>query len=226
MEKCRKISASENAYALIKERILTGKYAPNSVLNEIALSSELGVSRTPVRAALSKLEHEMLVKVYPKYGTIVSPVDLDVVHDVFQIRRLLEPFIILNYGVMIDRKRILMALKAQQDIRNQQSTINFHYKADADLHQIILDANPNRYVTETLLKVYDQIQRFRILTGTNSTERLLKSCEEHLEIINNLLCSNYQAAAKKMDDHLTASWQATINLVIYNDNGVQPSLRR
>lgn len=90
----------------------------------------------------------------------------------------------------------------------------------------ILDANPNRYVTETLLKVYDQIQRFRILTGTNSTERLLKSCEEHLEIINNLLCSNYQAAAKKMDDHLTASWQATINLVIYNDNGVQPSLRR
>lgn len=61
----------------------------------------------------------------------------------------------------------------------------------------ILDANPNRYVTETLLKVYDQIQRFRILTGTNSTERLLKSCEEHLEIINNLLCSNYQAAAKK-----------------------------
>ena len=214
MEKQKKVTASEYAYQLIKGRILSGEYEPNRMLNEVALSKEIGVSRTPIREALNTLEHEMLVTIYPKHGTIVNPVNLDVVHDVFQIRKLFEPFIILNYGIMIDRERIRMAWRAQNEIKEKKSTARFHYKADEDLHQIILDANPNKYITEMLMKVYDQNQRIRILTGARSEARLLQSSKEHLDIINSLLCSDYVAAAERMKYHLTASWQATIDLVL------------
>lgn len=224
MDKNRKVTASEKVYSLIKERILSGEYEPEQMLNEVALSKEFGVSRTPIREALGKLEHEMLVTIYPKHGTIISSVDFGMVHDVFQIRKILEPFIILNYGAMIDRTRMLAALRSQLKIQMQESASDFHYQADADLHQIILDTNPNKYITETLLKVYDQNQRIRILTGAKSTQRLLKSCEEHLAIINCILCEDYISAAQKMDEHLTASWKAAIHLMALNQNVVSERL--
>ncbi|MDO5541211.1 MAG: GntR family transcriptional regulator [Eubacteriales bacterium] len=213
MDKAQKMAANDRAYNIIKSRILSGEYEPNCKLNEIALSNELGVSRTPVREALSRLEYEMLVTIYPKYGTMVSSINLEVIDDVFQLRKLLEPFIILNYGGMIDRDRVIMALKSQLAIKNEQSAENFHYKADEDLHQIILDANQNKYITEMLMRVYDQNQRIRVLTGAKNRERLLDSCEEHLAILNYLLCRDYLEAAKKMEEHLAASWRATIKLV-------------
>lgn len=214
MKQGKQSTAGEHAYTVIKNRIMSIEYPPESMLNEVALGNELGVSRTPVREALNKLESEMLVTIFPKRGTMVAPINFDVVRDVFQIRKLLEPFVIENYGMFIDRDRLYKSLATQMDIKENQSEENFHYQADRDLHQIILDANPNKYITETLLKVYDQNQRVRILTGSKSRERLVKSCEEHLEIIDCLLCNDYAAAARKMDNHLSASWLATIHILM------------
>lgn len=213
MEKERKTTARELVYTTIKKRILSGEYEPGCVLNEVNLSNDLKVSRTPTREALRNLEHDMLVTIYPKHGTVVNPLTVDVVHDVFQTRSLLEPFIIQTYGALIDRDRMIAALKSQLEIQSNPSNPYFHYKADEDLHQIIILANPNRYITETLQTVYDQNQRFRILTGTKSKERLVRSCEEHLDILNSLLCGDFETAAQKMKAHLTASWQATIQVI-------------
>ena len=211
----QKLTASDSAYGMIKARILNGEYAPNQMLNEVALGSELGMSRTPVREALNKLEHEMLVSIFPKHGTIVSPINLTVVRDLFQVRKLLEPFIIQQYGCRIDPERLIVSLKLQKAIRADVSAATqFQYEADEDLHQIILAANPNRFISETLLKVYDQNQRIRILTGKRSPERLLSSCNEHISIIDSLLSNDYTTAAQHMAEHLDASCHATIHYLI------------
>lgn len=223
MNTSQKLSASESAYGIIKSRILNCIYAPNQMLNEVALSSELGMSRTPVREALNKLEHEMLVSIYPKHGTIVSPIDLTVVRDVFQVRKLLEPFIILQYGCLIDPERLIVSLNLQKTIRaDVSSATRIQYEADDDLHQIILAANPNRFISETLLKVYDQNQRIRILTGEKSQERLFNSCNEHISIINSLLSNDYAIAAQRMEEHLAASCHATINYLVSSSEPINP----
>ena len=221
MNTSQKLTASDSAYGMIKARILNGEYAPNQMLNEVALSSELGMSRTPVREALNKLEHEMLVSIFPKHGTIVSPINLTVVRDLFQVRKLLEPFIIQQYGCRIDPERLIVSLKLQKAIRADVSAATqFQYEAVEDLHQSILAANPNRFISETLLKVYDQNQRIRILTGKRSPERLLSSCNEHISIIDSLLSNDYAAAAQRMAEHLDASCHATIHyLISVNDAG-------
>lgn len=214
MDKGRKQSVSEYAYNLIKKRIMSGEYEPMRMLNEVSLSKEIGVSRTPIRDALSRLENEMLVKTYPKQGTMISPVDLNVVSDVFQIRIMCEPFVILHYGAQIDRERIVVARRVQRQISLDQSTAKYQYEADEDLHRIILDANPNKYITEILTKAFDQNYRIRVMTGAKSEERLLQSNKEHLEIINSLLRNDYVTAAERMKDHLEASWQATIDMTL------------
>ena len=209
-----KVTVKQMAYDIIKSKILSCEYEPGRVINEAMLCDEIGVSRTPIREALSDLEHEMLVTVYPKKGTMVSKIDFSVVNDVFQVRRLIEPFIIRNYGVLINKDTILQARDVQETICLDKTTSNYHYKSDEDLHQAIVAANPNQYLTESLLKVYNQNQRIRILTGNTSEERLVISSKEHIRIIDFILCDEFQAAADEMLKHLMSSWQSTIDMLV------------
>ena len=201
-------SLKDKAYEIIKERILTGAYEPNAMLNEIALSEELGISRTPIREALSDLEHEMLVTVLPKKGTKVSEIDLDVVRDIFQVRMLIEPYIIRQYGAIVNKQQLLRVKEIQQHVEETGEQAQFD--SDNDLHQLILAANPNKFLDETIRKVYDQNQRIRFLTGHKSTERLVESAEEHLRIIDCLLVEDLPGAASAMEKHLASSWIATL----------------
>jgi DNA-binding GntR family transcriptional regulator len=69
-------SASDRAYGLVRQAILDLTFLPGSALSEAGLVEQIGVSRTPVRQALQRLEHEGLVRVFPQRGTIVAPLDL------------------------------------------------------------------------------------------------------------------------------------------------------
>ena len=108
-------SLKDKAYTIIKERILSGFYEPNTMLNEVALSDELGISRTPIREALNDLEHEMLVNVLPKKGTQVSEINFDVVRDIFQVRMLIEPYILRQFGPLIDKLQLLRIKSIQEN---------------------------------------------------------------------------------------------------------------
>jgi GntR family transcriptional regulator, rspAB operon transcriptional repressor len=70
------VSASDRAYELIRQAILDLTFLPGSALSESALVEQIGVSRTPIRQALQRLEHEQLLQIYPQRGTIVAPLDM------------------------------------------------------------------------------------------------------------------------------------------------------
>ena len=212
-----KTNARELAYQTIKARILSCEYVPGCMLNETRLSQEIGVSRTPIREALNDLSHELLVTVYPKRGTIVNPIDLEAVNEVYQVRNLVEPFIVRTYGAMIDKGRLIASRRNQVHIQQDDVHASTHYEADEDLHQIIMDANPNKYLAEALMRVYDQNRRIRIMTGNRDSHRLGCSCIEHIKIIDNILCNEYEAAAREMQNHLLSSWKATIDLLVMRD---------
>ena len=75
----KKISKSEYAYEQIKEMIITGKLAPLSDVSETDLQNALGVSRSPIREAILRLEREAMLKIYPRKGTIVTDVPQDLI---------------------------------------------------------------------------------------------------------------------------------------------------
>ncbi|MBQ8995828.1 MAG: GntR family transcriptional regulator [Oscillospiraceae bacterium] len=206
-------SLKDKAYTIIKERILSGFYEPNTMLNEVALSDELGISRTPIREALNDLEHEMLVNVLPKKGTQVSEINFDVVRDIFQVRMLIEPYILRQFGPLIDKLQLLRIKSIQENA--EITGIEAQFESDNDLHQLIISSNPNRYLDESIRKVYDQNQRIRLMTGQKSTKRLIDSASEHIAVIDAILVEDYIKAAEAMEQHLANSWKATLDVLYH-----------
>ena len=81
---------SDQAFKLLKDRILTGYYEPGHHLNEAQLSQELGTSRSPIREALQHLGSEGLVVFAPRKGAVVFELDTEKIQDLFEVRESLE----------------------------------------------------------------------------------------------------------------------------------------
>ena len=86
----RSPSLEEMVYTRLEEEILTGALAGGEALTEQALSSRLGVSRTPVRGALHRLAEDGLVKISPNKGAVVVGINADDLIDIYHIRMRLE----------------------------------------------------------------------------------------------------------------------------------------
>ena len=86
----RDSSMQNQAYQFIRKKIERCEYAPNDMLSESLLREELGFSRTPVREAIGRLAQEGLVRVYPKRGIMVSAISIGDIHQIFEVRALVE----------------------------------------------------------------------------------------------------------------------------------------
>ena len=85
-----------STYEFIKNKIICCEYEPGTFLNEEILCEETGVSRTPVRDALGRLEQEGLVKILPKKGVMISNLSINDMNMTYEFRLLLEPYILKN----------------------------------------------------------------------------------------------------------------------------------
>jgi len=86
----RQNSLSTYVFKKLREGIISGKYKENDELRELAIGNELGVSRTPVREALRQLELEGLVNIVPNKGAYVIGISTKDIHDIYEMRSLLE----------------------------------------------------------------------------------------------------------------------------------------
>ena len=109
---------TDYAYEYIKGKIISGEYPPLSDISEDTLQKELEVSRTPVREAILRLEKEDLVHVYPRKGTIVSAITLDLIEDVYGVRELIEPAMVLSSMHQLDREWLAGVREKILKVRN------------------------------------------------------------------------------------------------------------
>lgn len=84
----------EMVYEVIRESIVSGAFAPGERLRQEAIATAIGVSRIPVRSALMQLESEGLVDFHPRRGAVVRSLSIAQLHEIFELRELLEPFAI------------------------------------------------------------------------------------------------------------------------------------
>ena len=83
-------SAADYAYAALRREIIEGRFAPGRRMREIELAEHLGISRTPTRQALTRLELEGLLDLRPRTGLVVSVLDMDAVEELYEMRAALE----------------------------------------------------------------------------------------------------------------------------------------
>ncbi|MGN6575101.1 MAG: GntR family transcriptional regulator [Nocardioides sp.] len=137
-------SAARRAYDFAKWAILNAVYSAGDVVTEGGLAHELGISRTPVREALLRLEVEGLVKLHPKRGAVVSEFSMHDVEDVLEARVLVENHTAAKS--FASRETLLPRVeKAHADMKRRRAEHDTAAFTEADrvFHELIVDAADN-----------------------------------------------------------------------------------
>jgi len=207
------MSLTKKAYTMIKAKILSCDYPPDTFLNEGVLMAEIGVSRTPIREAMTKLEHENLVRIVPKKGVLVSGISLSQIKDVYQVRELLEPYIIRTWGRNVDPK-VLASYRERLANYDGDLPEETFFQLDHQLHRLIFDHCENKYFVHLLDTVFDQTIRIRIISGKQIRRRLVDTRVEHLAIVDCFLAGDFEGAALAMSNHLENSRKAAFESLL------------
>jgi DNA-binding GntR family transcriptional regulator len=182
-----RIPAAERVYAYVKAAILDRVYPGGELLTEGELASAVGVSRTPVREALLRLEESGLVKLYPKRGALVLPVLPQEINDVLEARELIETHAAAK--VWPRRKKLAETLKPHLDemrARRKAGDAKSFLEADRAFHEAIVGAAGN----EILAKLYNTLRDRQVRMGVPGIEmqpaRMDRSITAHQEMIDAL----------------------------------------
>lgn len=168
----------------LRRAILRGELKPGERLMEIQLANKLGVSRTPIREAIRKLELEGLVLMVPRKGAEVAEITEKNLRDVLEVRCVLEELAVQLACDRIDPERMQQLLDAAAHFRDILGTADITELGEADeaFHDVIFQATDNRRLIQLLNNLREQMYRYRIeyLKKKECYPQLL---EEHAAII-------------------------------------------
>ena len=208
----------EIVFESMRDAILNGVLKPGERLMEIQLAEELGVSRTPVREAIRKLELENFVVMIPRKGAYVAGVSLKDVADVFEIRSALEG---LAAGLAAERVTDEELEQMEQALlfRGNEAEISLEQivKSDTDFHALVYRASRNERLIQILENLREQIQRFRS-TSLAVPGRNKLAIEEHRMIVEALRNHDSEAAQSLAMAHIVTAENVTFEALSLNND--------
>lgn len=210
-----KDSLKTKAYQIIRDKIATCSYAPGTIITEGQLQDEMAISRTPIRDALGRLEQEHLIRIKSKKGIQISPITLNSISEVFEIRSLFEPYALKCYGYRLKDDELLKEYRLFEE-RIKASLDNATFDEDDTFHTMIINSVPNQYIQRYYDTIRIQNNRLRILSGRADGKRIIASSNEHLAIIRFCLQKEYEKASFSMRDHLAKAKESAFSLILGN----------
>lgn len=196
-----------HAYKILKERLINCIYEPGSILNEAQLATDLGLSRTPVREAINRLESEGFVKVLPKKGVYVSDIQLSDVLQIFQTRIEIEPVALRMAAPHLPTDELL---HFQKTFTGEITDIQNGFRLDTAMHLFIIEHCGNRYIIEMMHRLFDDNTKVVIASKQNQVQ-IHDARQEHLNIINTLLEKDYEKAESLMRTHIETCRRAALD---------------
>ena len=205
----------------LRKAILTGELKPGERLMEIHLANRLGVSRTPIREAIRKLELEGLVTMLPRRGAEVAQITEKSLKDVLEVRRALDA---LCAELACDRiseegMEDLKEACAQFEKATKSKDATVIAKADVALHDIIVAATGNQRLVQLVNNLAEQMYRYRFvyIKDESQHERLI---EEHRMIYESIRKKDKEAAARAAKLHID-NQEKSVMKQIRLDNGTK-----
>jgi DNA-binding GntR family transcriptional regulator len=204
-------SRSDQAYALLKPRLLVGDFGLNQRLGEERLAAEMGVSRTPVREALARLHAERLVVRAPDGGYLPAAPDPSQSRHLYEVRIGLEVQALRRPGLRGEGhdRDTLEALA--DEWRSLEAELAAGIEPDPEFvlldeafHVRLAHAAGNPVLASLLQQVNEQIRLVR-MQDFLLPERIAKTVDEHLGILDSVLAGRIEEAEQRFDDHVAVS---------------------
>ncbi|MBE0466974.1 MAG: GntR family transcriptional regulator [Candidatus Desulforudis sp.] len=196
----------EMVFESLREAIIQGRLRPGERLMELQLAEELGVSRTPVREAIRKLELEGFVVMVPRKGAYVAGITDKDITEVFEVRAALEA---LAAGLACERITDEELERLERSVVQiaeftERPDLNALVHEDAEFHEIIYRASRNKRLSQILTNLQEQIQRFR-LTTLSRPGRTRQALEEHNQIVEAISERRVELAQRLAWEHIESA---------------------
>jgi GntR family transcriptional regulator, rspAB operon transcriptional repressor len=201
----RRRGAAGIAHAWLRGEILAGRLRPGQALSENEIAKRLGVSRTPVREAIIRLESEGLLSVRPQVGTTVAPIDVDAVADGQFLRESIECRAVAMAARRVsaaDAKELRALLKEQAKVAAQGDHPAF-VPLDDQLHRKFVAMAGRPRIWRAIEDVKAQLDRVRFLS-LEDPAWLATIHRQHEDIVRHVLAGDADGAAAAMSRHLRA----------------------
>ena len=205
MKEHRNISIADQIFEQLETEILSGKYHRGDILNELRLSREMEVSRTPIREALLRLGQENMVRESGR-GMVVVGITREDMLDMYDVRLHLEGEIARRTAVNIQQEqlaKLLEILELQRFyISRQGGESSAHIRdLDSQFHELVYQSCGSKTYTFILTRIHKRMMKFRKASVSNQ-KRALQSIEEHMEIYHALAAHDPDAAEKAALAHV------------------------
>jgi DNA-binding GntR family transcriptional regulator len=181
------LSMREQIYDALHDMILKNNYGPNAVLQIDHLAEEFGVSATPVREALVRLEADGLVSLIPNKGAQVTDIQGDDIRYNWEMRRLLEPYAANQSATLIPDDEISVLKAETLSLRGEGFDKDRYVDADTKLHEILYIHLDNACLKDIIRRVHKMSTRIRYFPEGSSAM--------HESVVNEVIQENCQARA-------------------------------
>ena len=190
-------------FKTLRQGILTGELKPGERLMEIHLANKLGVSRTPIREAIRKLELEGLVTMIPRRGAEVAQITEKSMKDVLEVRKVLDDLSVELACERITEEEKELLKNACVDFEEAVKTGDFAKiaKTDVAFHDIIVTATRNIRLSQMVNNLAEQMYRYRFEYIKDSTQHA-RLVQEHEEICQGVIAGDKKRALEAIEKHI------------------------
>lgn len=199
---------SEFAYAAVRNKIITHEYPPGAVLNQAVLAQELGISTTPLREALRRLESERLVELGAHRDARVTQLSAEEARDLLEMRRALDPLAISLAAERrgpTDIEQMRAAFERLRPLPNRPNVADL--VAHRMFHRALCAASHNEILIAALDGLWDKADRYRqaaLHERRDQTDRA-DTATEHKAMLDAVLAGDSATAAAVMHGHIQGS---------------------
>lgn len=204
------VTKVEAAYREARRRVLTGAWPPGVTVNQSELASEFGVSPTPIREALRRLENEGLVVLTPHSMVTVAPLSLREFDELYAIRMVLDSFaaaLAAQERTDEDVARLNSALES-----SEKSPPRDRLDRNRHFHRLVYAASGNQQLTTLLDQLWDRTDRYRLILVSQETEGNV-SDREHGAIASAIAERDADRAARLVRGHVQLSHDRIRDLI-------------
>ena len=202
MREFKSISLATQVFEKLEEDIITGVYPRGDVLTELRLVEQLGVSRTPIREALRRLEQERLIADSGK-GSVVLGITLEDLVDIMDIRQRVEGLAAYyaTQNLTEEGREELRQISELQDFYFEKQDIDNLRKMDDKFHDAIYRLTGRPVLRDTLVPLHRKSQRYRKISIEDKS-RFEDSAREHKEIYRAIISGDAELAAELISVHI------------------------
>lgn len=200
-----------DVYRILRDRILSQELKAGEKLSDLRLSSELGVSRTPIREALHQLAQDGVVIAEPNRGFFVATFTREDLEEIFELRRVLELYAISKLGdgdhkeeldrAMFELEHVERLITNATTKQQKLEAGDAFLKTDRGFHSWLVSTVGNKRMSTIVGGLWTQIAIFQQVED-EIPDWMQVAVDQHRELLNRLLARDVEAAASLMEQHL------------------------